>query len=97
MSLQAGGYVTEGRVNGSLNLSRAFGDMEFKRVPDLSPAQQMITADPDVKTLRLQSGDEFLVLACDGIWDVLTNQAVCFIFPSNTQTLSDSNSAGKSL
>jgi hypothetical protein len=24
----------------------------------------------------LQPGDEFLVLACDGIWDVLTNQEV---------------------
>lgn len=24
----------------------------------------------------LQPGDEFLILACDGIWDVLTNQEV---------------------
>jgi serine/threonine protein phosphatase PrpC len=26
----AGGFVTEGRVNGNLNLSRALGDMEYK-------------------------------------------------------------------
>ena len=63
-------------MNGSLNLSRAFGDMEFKRSSELSPAQQMITANPEVRTLQLQRGDEFLILACDGIWDVLTNQAV---------------------
>jgi len=27
----AGGYVAEGRVNGNLNLSRAIGDLEYKR------------------------------------------------------------------
>ena len=27
---KAGGYVTEGRINGSLNLSRAFGDFSYK-------------------------------------------------------------------
>ena len=28
--MEAGGFVTEGRVNGNLNLSRALGDMEYK-------------------------------------------------------------------
>lgn len=74
--VQAGGYVSEGRVNGSLNLSRALGDMDFKQSKELLPAEQMITAMPDVRTLRLQSGDEFLILACDGIWEMLTNQEV---------------------
>ena len=31
----------EGRVNGSLNLSRALGDMEFKRGTQLAPAEQV--------------------------------------------------------
>lgn len=54
----------------------------------LSPAQQMITAAPEVRTLELQAGDEFLVLACDGIWDVLTNQQVggCFTFSGTVAT-----------
>ena len=68
--------MSEGRVNGSLNLSRALGDMDFKQSKELLPAEQMITAMPDVRTLRLQSGDEFLILACDGIWEMLTNQEV---------------------
>lgn len=74
--MQAGGYVSEGRVNGSLNLSRALGDMDFKQSKELLPAEQMITAMPDVRTLKLQPGDEFLILACDGIWEMLTNQEV---------------------
>ena len=77
---QAGGYVSEGRVNGSLNLSRALGDMDFKQTKELPAAEQMITAMPDVRTLQLHPGDEFLILACDGIWEMLTNQEVCQIF-----------------
>jgi len=37
---------------------------------------QMVTALPDIRKETLQPGDEFLILACDGIWDVLTNQEV---------------------
>lgn len=32
---EAGGFVTEGRINGNLNLSRALGDFEFKDQKDL--------------------------------------------------------------
>jgi serine/threonine protein phosphatase PrpC len=47
--LQAGGFVTDGRVNGSLNLSRALGDMEYKQSADLEPADQIVTAVPEVR------------------------------------------------
>jgi serine/threonine protein phosphatase PrpC len=33
---EAGGFVTEGRVNGNLNLSRALGDLEYKKDTGLS-------------------------------------------------------------
>lgn len=45
----AGGFVNAfGRVNGNLNLSRSIGDLKYKQVPGLTPAQQMITAEPDL-------------------------------------------------
>jgi protein phosphatase 1G len=76
----AGGFVADGRVNGSLNLSRALGDLEYKQARQLPPQAQAVTAFPEVRAERLQGGDEFLILACDGIWDVLTNQeAVDFV------------------
>ena len=36
----------------------------------------MITALPDIQTIELEQGDDFFVLACDGIWNSKTNQEV---------------------
>ncbi|KAL4433774.1 hypothetical protein ABPG75_000215 [Micractinium tetrahymenae] len=49
--------------------------------PHLSlPQTLQVVATPDIEQFTLEEGDEFLVLACDGIWDVLTNQeAVDFV------------------
>ena len=46
---------------GRLGVSRAFGDKSLK---------PLVIADPDVQTLTLEDGDDFVVLACDGLWDV---------------------------
>ncbi|KAI4251330.1 MAG: hypothetical protein LQ352_004919 [Teloschistes flavicans] len=72
----AGGFVDFGRVNGNLALSRAIGDFEFKKSADLSPEQQIVTAFPDVVAHNISDDDEFLVIACDGIWDCQSSQAV---------------------
>ncbi|KAK2603694.1 Protein phosphatase 2C 2 [Conoideocrella luteorostrata] len=72
----AGGFVDFGRVNGNLALSRAIGDFEFKKSAELPPEQQIVTAFPDVEEHDLTDEDEFFVLACDGIWDCQSSQAV---------------------
>jgi serine/threonine protein phosphatase PrpC len=44
------------------------------------PEEQVVTANPDVMIMELTPADRFLILACDGIWDILTNdQAVAFV------------------
>jgi protein phosphatase 1G len=70
------GSVVQFRVNGGLNLSRSIGDMQYKKNPDLPPNEQMICATPDVQVFPRESGDEFLVVACDGVWDVMGCQDV---------------------
>lgn len=66
---KAGGRVSaDGRVNGGLNLSRAIGDHGYKTRADLKSEEQMISALPDLRKLTLNKDDEFMVLACDGIW-----------------------------
>lgn len=72
--LKAGGNVSEGRVCGNLNLSRSIGDLSYKENRGLSPEEQIITANPDVRSCTLTAEDDFIVLACDGIWDILTSQ-----------------------
>ncbi|RUS23103.1 phosphatase 2C-like domain-containing protein [Endogone sp. FLAS-F59071] len=72
----AGGFVEFGRVNGNLALSRAIGDFEFKQNLNLSPEQQIVTSNPDIIEHKLGEDEEFIVLACDGIWDCMTSQEV---------------------
>lgn len=72
----AGGYVRVGRVNESLALSRAFGDYEFK-VNKLLPAhEQQVIAVPDITVFNRNDDEQFVVLGCDGLWDVFTNLQV---------------------
>lgn len=75
----AGGFVIEGRVNGNLNLSRSIGDLEFKKNPDLKPTEQLIIAYPDVQKRVIKPEDSFLVMGCDGIWEILSEDEICQI------------------
>lgn len=70
----AGGFVEENRVNGSLNLSRSLGDFEYKSNGAVDFTQQMVTCDPEVRSVARQAADDFIILACDGIWDCLTSE-----------------------
>jgi len=72
----AGGFVEFNRVNGNLALSRAMGDFVFKMNDKLSQADQIVTCQPDVEAATIGEDWDFLLLACDGIWDVLSNQEV---------------------
>lgn len=75
-----GGTVTVhgvARVNGILAVSRAFGDMT------LSP---YVTAAPEIRTAPITSRDRFLILACDGVWDVLSNQEAVTLVKKSLHT-----------
>jgi serine/threonine protein phosphatase PrpC len=61
---------------GNLNLSRSLGDLEYKQNKKLPPAEQMITGFPEIMIEDL-TGATFMVVACDGIWDCMTNQEIC--------------------
>lgn len=68
----AGGYVSEGRVNDNLNLTRAIGDLEYKKNGGLKPEEQIISAFPDVKLHPRLPNLSFMLIGCDGIWETLT-------------------------
>ncbi|XP_024938916.1 protein phosphatase 1B isoform X2 [Cephus cinctus] len=75
---KAGGSVMIQRVNGSLAVSRALGDYEYKNVEGRGPCEQLVSPEPEIFVRdRDDEHDEFLVLACDGIWDVMNNKDLC--------------------
>lgn len=64
----AGGVVVWAgtwRVGGVLAVSRAFGDRPLKRY---------VIPTPDIREEVLSEADECLILASDGLWDVISNQ-----------------------
>lgn len=87
----AGGFVSFRRVLGRLAVSRAFGDEEYKDVAN-GGARPLVIPDPEIRVERLTPRDEFMLLACDGLFDVFSSQeAVDFVrarlcaMPSNEQ------------
>ncbi|KAJ4747161.1 hypothetical protein LUZ62_051851 [Rhynchospora pubera] len=61
-------YNNGARVSGILAMSRALGDRFLK--PE-------VISEPDIRTIRRTDQDEFLILASDGLWDVLSNEMAC--------------------
>jgi protein phosphatase 1L len=58
-------WVGTWRVGGVLAVSRAFGDRLLK---------QYVVAEPEIQEDTIEEGVDFLILASDGLWDVVTNQ-----------------------
>ncbi|KAJ5894276.1 hypothetical protein N7495_005967 [Penicillium taxi] len=62
----AGGLILNNRVNGVLAVTRALGDTYLK---------DLVTGHPyTTETVIQPSADEFIILACDGLWDVCSDQ-----------------------
>ncbi|KAL4641817.1 protein phosphatase 1A-like [Arapaima gigas] len=86
----AGGSVMIQRVNGSLAVSRALGDFEYKCVHGKGPTEQLVSPEPEVYEIeRSEADDEFIVLACDGIWDVMANEELCDFVRSRLEVTED--------
>lgn len=63
---KAGGLILNNRVNGVLAVTRALGDSYLK---------DLVTGHPyTTETVIQPDQDEFLILACDGLWDVCSDQ-----------------------
>jgi len=67
----SGGFVRGKRVLGVLTVTRSFGDHTMKN---------LILAKPYISSIRLTSKDDILIIACDGVWDVFSDQeAIDFV------------------
>ena len=60
---------------GRLSVSRTFGDVEAK-IENLGGNKDVVVAKPDITEIDLDDDFNFLVIGCDGIFDVLSNEQI---------------------
>lgn len=80
--VDAGGFIVLNRVNGVLAVTRALGDRAMK---------DFVINDPFCSKVPLKDSDTLLILACDGIWDVISDQEAIDLIKDETsaQKMSD--------
>jgi len=82
-----GGFIIHGRVNGQIIITRSLGDHLMK---------EFIIGDPFTYSDSLSEKDTWLIVACDGLWDVMEDQQDCDLVLANA-TLSASEISKKLL
>ncbi|WRT63225.1 uncharacterized protein IL334_000128 [Kwoniella shivajii] len=80
----AGGFVMNNRVNGVLAVTRSLGDASMK---------EFVVGSPYTTETALDDQDEFLIVACDGLWDVCEDQEAVDLI----RTITDPQDASKYL
>ncbi|CAH9115825.1 unnamed protein product [Cuscuta epithymum] len=66
-----GGAIYNGYLNGRLSVARALGDWHMKGPKGLACP---LSGEPEVQEIMLSEEDEFLIMGCDGLWDVMSSQ-----------------------
>jgi len=70
-------------------LSRAIGDLEFKKNEDLLPTEQLVSAEPDVLVRKVEKNDDFLCIGCDGIWEIQETGEIMELIENRIRTNKD--------
>ncbi|XP_039048027.1 probable protein phosphatase 2C 49 [Hibiscus syriacus] len=91
---ELGGFIADGYLNGVLSVSRALGDWDMK-FPKGSSSP--LIAEPEFRQMVLTEDDEFLIIGCDGIWDVMTSQNAVSLVRRGFQWHDDPEQCAKDL
>eukprot|EP01018_Ginkgo_biloba_P015531 Gb_16142 [translate_table: standard] len=89
-----GGSVYDGYLNGQLSVARALGDWHMKG-PKGSNCP--LSAEPELQEALLTEEDEFLIIGCDGLWDVMTSQCAVTIVRRELMLHNDPERCSKEL
>ena len=66
-------------------MSRSFGDFNFKSDPNLKQDEQILTCIPDIVFRERSVNDDYVILATDGLWDVVSNNSALDYFRKKSQ------------
>jgi len=70
-----GGMVFSGRVFGSLMLTRSIGDREMKNYG--------VSSIPSINTFKISFDEVFIIIASDGVWDVVNEESLFNVCKEN--------------
>jgi len=73
--MDAGGFVVLNRVNGILAVTRSLGDHAMK---------DYVIGDPHLMEVKLEPTDKHVIIACDGLWDVASDQETVDLIMQDT-------------
>lgn len=81
------------RLWGVFTLTRCLGNFEFKRMKYGIPENgtKALSPIPEIVAIQRNPEDDFLILASDGIWDVITNEEACEFISKELQETDDLN------
>eukprot|EP00210_Caulerpa_lentillifera_P004030 g3845.t1 len=98
--LTSGAFLdSEGYINGDIGVARALGNFhlsDIKKPPNCELPGALIST-PEVHVEPYGADDEFVVLASDGLWDVMSNQRVVQIVREQLMKSEDCETAAKAL
>jgi serine/threonine protein phosphatase PrpC len=78
-SAAGAGLAVESEISTFLAVSRAFGDRSLK-----TPGA-LVSCEPEIRRYGLDADDLFIIMACDGIWDVLSDEEAVSIAQRHLQ------------
>lgn len=84
----SGGLIMKNRVNGILSVTRSLGDTYMK---------DLVVGKPFTTSTEITDKDEFMILACDGLWDVISDYKACGIVEESFKVNEDPEYAAKRL
>ncbi|EEF40718.1 protein phosphatase 2c, putative [Ricinus communis] len=89
-----GGVIYDGYLNGQLAVARALGDWHIK---GSKGSKSPLSAEPELEEISLTEEDEFLIIGCDGLWDVMSSQCAVTIVRKELMSHNDPEKCSKAL
>ena len=58
-------------------MNKIKGDLSFKNNQNLKFYEQSVTSYPEITKFKITKDIEFVIMACDGVWDCVDVQKLC--------------------
>lgn len=89
-----GGVIYDGYLNGQLSVARALGDWHIK---GSKGSKSPLSSEPELEEIVLTEDDEYLILGCDGLWDVMSSQCAVTMVRRELMQHNDPTRSAKAL